>query len=95
MRSNARAEHLCDKLGVHIFFHFEQLSLLPGQQKVILVPVRFARHVKPFRSRLHGNPDERSIGQAVSSGCVRLLNQDVIDLYERVPSGTPIVVWQA
>ena len=45
--------------------------------------------------RLHGNPDERSIGQAVSSGCVRLLNQDVIDLYERVPSGTPIVVWQA
>ena len=44
--------------------------------------------------RLHGNPDERSIGQAVSSGCVRLLNQDVIDLYERVPSGTPIVVWQ-
>lgn len=45
--------------------------------------------------RLHGNPDERSIGQAVSSGCVRLLNQDVIDLFERVPSGTPIVVWQA
>lgn len=45
--------------------------------------------------RLHGNPDERSIGQAVSSGCVRLMNQDVIDLFERVPSGTPIVVWQA
>jgi len=45
--------------------------------------------------RLHGNPDERSIGQAVSSGCVRLLNQDVIDLFERVPSGTPIVVRQA
>lgn len=45
--------------------------------------------------RLHGNPDARSIGQAVSSGCVRLLNQDVIDLFERVPSGTPIVVRQA
>jgi lipoprotein-anchoring transpeptidase ErfK/SrfK len=45
--------------------------------------------------RLHGNPDERSIGQAVSSGCVRLLNQDVIDLFERVPSGTPIVVLPA
>jgi len=45
--------------------------------------------------RLHGNPDERSIGQAVSSGCVRLMNQDVIDLFERVPSGTPVVVWQA
>ena len=45
--------------------------------------------------RLHGNPDERSIGQAVSSGCVRLLNQDVIDLYERVPAGSSIVVWEA
>jgi lipoprotein-anchoring transpeptidase ErfK/SrfK len=42
--------------------------------------------------RLHGNPEERSIGQAVSSGCVRLLNQDVIDLYGRVPAGSPILV---
>ncbi|MBN9307175.1 MAG: L,D-transpeptidase [Devosia sp. 67-54] len=42
--------------------------------------------------RLHGNPDERSIGQAVSSGCVRLLDQDVIDLYNRVPAGSPILV---
>ncbi len=42
--------------------------------------------------RLHGNPEERSIGQAVSSGCVRLLQQDVIDLYERVPNGAPILV---
>ncbi len=42
--------------------------------------------------RLHGNQDERAIGRAVSSGCVRLLQQDVIDLYERVPSGTPILV---
>lgn len=44
--------------------------------------------------RLHGNMDARSIGQAVSSGCVRLLFHDVIDLYERVPSGAPIIVWQ-
>lgn len=42
--------------------------------------------------RLHGNPDVTSIGKAVSSGCVRLLNQDVIDLFERVPSGSPILV---
>jgi lipoprotein-anchoring transpeptidase ErfK/SrfK len=42
--------------------------------------------------RLHGNGDERSIGKAVSSGCVRLLHQDVIDLYERVPAGAPILV---
>ena len=42
--------------------------------------------------RLHGATDERTIGKAISSGCVRLLNQDVIDLYQRVPSGSPIVV---
>ena len=44
--------------------------------------------------RLHGNPDWRSIGKAVSSGCVRLMNQDIIDLYDRVPTKAPIVVWQ-
>jgi lipoprotein-anchoring transpeptidase ErfK/SrfK len=42
--------------------------------------------------RLHGNPDVTAIGRAVSSGCVRLLDQDVIDLYGRVPDGSPILV---
>lgn len=42
--------------------------------------------------RLHGNPEWTSIGRSVSSGCVRLMNQDIIDLYNRVPEGTPIVV---
>lgn len=42
--------------------------------------------------RLHGTADAHSIGKAVSSGCVRLLNQDVIDLYDRVPLGTKVVV---
>ena len=42
--------------------------------------------------RLHGTGEAYSIGKAVSSGCVRLLHQDVIDLYDRVPNGTPIVV---
>ncbi len=42
--------------------------------------------------RLHGTIEAYSIGKAVSSGCVRLLNQDVIDLYDRVPDGTPIKV---
>ena len=44
--------------------------------------------------RLHGNPEWNSIGKAVSSGCVRLMNQDVIDLYERVPEKARIIVWQ-
>jgi lipoprotein-anchoring transpeptidase ErfK/SrfK len=42
--------------------------------------------------RIHGSPEWNSIGQSVSSGCVRLMNQDIIDLYDRVPSSTPIIV---
>lgn len=42
--------------------------------------------------RLHGSREEWSIGRAVSSGCVRLLNQDIVDLYRRVPIGTSVVV---
>ncbi|KGF70542.1 hypothetical protein LL06_04675 [Hoeflea sp. BAL378] len=42
--------------------------------------------------RLHGSPEYQSIGKAVSSGCVRLINQDICDLYDRVPTRTPIVV---
>lgn len=42
--------------------------------------------------RLHGSPEWNSIGKSVSSGCVRLMNQDIIDLYNRVPGKAPIVV---
>ncbi|MCD7060180.1 L,D-transpeptidase [Pelagibacterium xiamenense] len=42
--------------------------------------------------RLHGTPEPWTIGKAVSSGCVRLMNQDVIDLYDRVAPGSPIRV---
>ena len=42
--------------------------------------------------RLHGTNEAGSIGRAVSSGCIRLLNQDIIDLHNRVPNGSPIVV---
>jgi len=42
--------------------------------------------------RIHGSPEEWSIGKAVSSGCIRLLNQDVIDLYNNVRDGSTIVV---
>ena len=44
--------------------------------------------------RIHGTNQEWSIGQAVSSGCIRMLNQDVIDLAARVPNNAPIVVKQ-
>lgn len=42
--------------------------------------------------RLHGTNEPHSIGRAVSSGCVRLINQDVIDLYDRVKPNAPILV---
>lgn len=42
--------------------------------------------------RIHGTNEPWSIGQAVSSGCIRLLNQDIIDLYDRVPIGTSVAV---
>ena len=42
--------------------------------------------------RVHGTPDWQSIGKQVSSGCVRMYNQDVVDLYNRVRDGAVIVV---
>jgi lipoprotein-anchoring transpeptidase ErfK/SrfK len=42
--------------------------------------------------RIHGTTEPWSIGQSVSSGCIRLFNQDIIDLYSRVPTGSPVVV---
>lgn len=42
--------------------------------------------------RVHGTPNWRSIGTKSSSGCFRMFNQDVVDLYDRVPRGTQITV---
>jgi lipoprotein-anchoring transpeptidase ErfK/SrfK len=42
--------------------------------------------------RVHGSPEWNTIGKSVSSGCVRLMNQDIVDLYDRVPNKTPILV---
>jgi lipoprotein-anchoring transpeptidase ErfK/SrfK len=42
--------------------------------------------------RIHGSNEPDSIGQAASSGCIRLTNEDVIDLYSRVRIGTPVIV---
>jgi len=45
--------------------------------------------------RIHGTNHPESIGYAMSSGCIRMLNHDVIDLYSRVKVGTRVVVLQA
>lgn len=42
--------------------------------------------------RLHGSPEWASIGHAMSSGCIRLMNQDIIDLYNRADVGAKVIV---
>ena len=42
--------------------------------------------------RIHGTNQPEYIGHAISSGCIRLTNEDVIDLYNRVKPGSPVVV---
>ena len=44
--------------------------------------------------RIHGTNAPETIGHAVSSGCFRLVNEQITDLYERVPVGTKVVVQQ-
>jgi lipoprotein-anchoring transpeptidase ErfK/SrfK len=42
--------------------------------------------------RIHGSNEPDTIGQAVSSGCIRMTNDDVTDLYTRVKVGTTVTV---
>ena len=53
-----------------------------------------AMHLGATVYRIHGTNAPETIGHAVSSGCFRLVNDDVIDLYARVPMGTRVVVRQ-
>ncbi|MCB1377779.1 MAG: L,D-transpeptidase [Alphaproteobacteria bacterium] len=43
--------------------------------------------------RIHGTNDPASIGKAASSGCIRMFNQDVVDLYRRAPIGSRVLVY--
>jgi lipoprotein-anchoring transpeptidase ErfK/SrfK len=51
-----------------------------------------ALYIGETEYRIHGTNAPETIGQAVSSGCFRLVNDDIIDLYGRVPVGTTVVV---
>lgn len=44
--------------------------------------------------RIHGTNHAGTIGQAVSSGCIRMMNSDVVDLYNRVDVGAPVYVYE-
>ncbi len=45
--------------------------------------------------RIHGTPEWNSIGRNASSGCIRMINQDVIDLYNRITGGEKVIVLTA
>ena len=51
-----------------------------------------AMYIGSTEFRIHGTTQPNSIGKAVSSGCIRLLNEHVIDLYDRVQVGAHVVV---
>jgi len=42
--------------------------------------------------RIHGTNEPSSIGKAMSSGCIRMLNEDVADLFDRVTKGSKVIV---
>ena len=51
-----------------------------------------AMYIGGTEFRIHGSNEPDTIGQAVSSGCIRMTNDDVTDLYERVKVGAKVVV---
>lgn len=53
-----------------------------------------AMYISGTMFRIHGTNNAASIGGAVSSGCIRMMNADVIDLYDRVAVGSQVYVYQ-
>ena len=49
-------------------------------------------HGKDTLYRIHGTNEPEKIGQAVSSGCIRMRNIDVVDLFDRAPVGATVIV---
>jgi lipoprotein-anchoring transpeptidase ErfK/SrfK len=51
-----------------------------------------ALHLGSTLYRIHGSNEPETIGQAVSSGCFRMTNEEVVDLYDRVSVGATVIV---
>lgn len=66
-------------------------SWVPGGHPMNPLGVR-ALYLGSSAYRIHGTDAPWTIGQAVSKGCVRMYNKDVLDLYPRVRVGTPVIV---
>lgn len=69
-------------------------SWVPGGHPMNPLGVR-ALYLGSSLYRIHGTDAPWTIGQAVSKGCIRMFNEDVLDLYPRVPVGTTVTVtWE-
>lgn len=69
-------------------------AFVPGGHPMNPLGVR-ALYLGSSTYRIHGTDAPWTIGQAVSKGCIRMYNEDVIDLYNRVPVGAPVLVtWE-
>ena len=69
-------------------------SWVPGGHPMNPLGVR-ALYLGSSTYRIHGTDAPWTIGEAVSAGCIRMYNEDVLDLYPRVPVGSKVVVtWQ-
>ncbi len=69
-------------------------NFVPGGHPLNPLGVR-ALYLGSSAYRIHGTDAPWTIGQAVSKGCIRMYNEDVLDLYPRVPVGTRVTVtWQ-
>ncbi|MFA5898372.1 MAG: L,D-transpeptidase [Hyphomicrobium sp.] len=67
---------------------------VPGGHRMNPLGVR-ALYLGSSMYRIHGTDAPWTIGQAVSKGCIRMLNEDVLDVYPRIPVGTKVTVtWQ-
>ena len=65
----------------------------PGPQNALGARAMYLHNTRGDSGyRLHGTPEWFSIGKAMSSGCIRLMNQDVIDLYSRASVGAKVIV---
>src|SRR5262249_43682830 len=64
---------------------------VPGGHPLNPLGVR-ALYLGSSMYRIHGTDAPWTIGEAVSKGCIRLYNEDVLDLYKRVPVGTRVTV---
>ena len=80
--------------GLQALFGHDGRAGVPGGPRNPLGPRALYLYQDGYDTyyRLHGTVEPWTIGTMASAGCVRLINQDIIDLYRRVPVGTRVVI---